>query len=36
MIVCSAVQLRQSRLGAKRANLPYFNASDDRFAKPQF
>jgi hypothetical protein len=35
MIICSAVQLRQSKLSAKWADLPYFNASDDRFAKSQ-
>jgi len=35
MIRCSAVQLRQSRSGTKRANLAYFNAVAERFAKDQ-
>ena len=36
MIGCSAVQLRQSNSGAKRADFTYFNAVAERFAKPQY
>jgi hypothetical protein len=35
MIVCSAVQLRQSGLGAKRADFAYFNDAPERIAKRQ-
>jgi hypothetical protein len=35
MIVCSAVQKRQSDSGAKRADLAYFIAVARRFAKLQ-
>jgi hypothetical protein len=36
MIVCSAVQLRQSESRAKRADFTYFDAVARRFAKPQY
>jgi hypothetical protein len=35
MIVCSAVQLRQSKSGARRADFAYFNAAAELFAKSQ-
>jgi hypothetical protein len=35
MIRCSAVQLRQSKSGAKRADFTYFNAAAERIAKRQ-
>jgi hypothetical protein len=35
MIICSAVQLRQSKSGAKRTDFAYFDAVAERNAKPQ-
>jgi hypothetical protein len=35
MIGCSAVQLRQSDSGTKRADFAYFIALAEQFAKPQ-
>jgi hypothetical protein len=35
MIVCSAVQLRRSHSGGKRADSTYFNAAAERIAKLQ-
>jgi len=36
MIGCSAVQLRQSKSGSKRACFTYFNAAAERITKRQF
>jgi hypothetical protein len=35
MIGCSAVQLRQSKSGSKRACFAYFNAAAERITKRQ-